>query len=1199
MPFSKPLPEWKNAGTKPPQSKIDAGWAIGDKPPAAWWNWWMYNSYYALQELQISAVHTEKLGVASGVATLGADAKLTAAQLPAIGSAQITDGSILNTDLSTDVKVGSLATLTTTTKTSVTAAINEVKASDDQKVPLSQKGVANGVATLDSTTKVPVAQLPFIPTANLTDGSVTDAKLATDVKVGSLATLVTSAKGSVVLAINEVDSDLTNHNADNVRHITGPERATWNAAQLKKLTEAGGYSQDKSTADLNTIKDTGFYYGSSMTNGPTGTVTGWLLVHAVNANYTTQEFVINTNTAAGNRKFWRVNFNGVWNAWNEVETTTGAQAKVDAHASDAVKHITAPERVTWNAKASTAVATTSANGLMSSTDKSKLDGVASGAQVNQNAFSNVKVGTTTVVADAQSDTLELIAGNNITLTTDAVNDTVTITNSTPDATTSVSGLMSGADKTKLNGVSNGATKTVNSATNGNINIDGTDQVVYAHPTTHPPSIIAQDASNRFVSDTEKASYAAKETPTGAQTKADAALNAAKAYAVNMATTGTTTDPNATLEGYILTNHVNSPGLGLYWHIETRFYSSVSATANRSQTAQAYNSSNPRLFIRNYYSSYGWSAWNELAHTDLATSALDGLMRKEDKSKLDGVASNANNYVHPAGDGNLHVPATGTTNNGKFLEAGATAGSLAWANIDWTDIVNKPATYTPSSHGHTIAEVTGLQAALDGKSATSHVHADATTTVSGFLSAADKTKLNSISTGATKAANSATNGNIAIDGAQVTVYTHPATHDASMIVESATKRFTSDTEKAAWNAKASTAVATTSANGLMSATDKTKLDGVSTGANKVVNTANNGEISIDGTAAQVYTHPTGDGNLHVPATGTTRNGQFLKAGATAGSPAWAALTTADISGLQAQLDAPQKVKLTQDSGSAKVVSGTDLNTVLSPGIYNIPISSGLLNRPFNSNDLAILEVWGSDTTGNCVQRFTNLSNDWAAKVYTRVCRGGVWTAWKQTLYTEDAQLFKLTGDDGYTAGINGYDLNGLTWSGFFYGNNLTNSPSGNSNYHRIWVMMSSSTSGIQVGFDNIGRMWSRSMTGGTWGSWVELMTTAPSWSNLSLSNGVVEYGTAWTPQVVKIGNMVHMRGAVKNVTAADTIIATLPADYRPIGQAHIFSQATTTIGGARFARWQINNSGQISMQRTSDNAQTAGDFFPISTSWMVL
>jgi hypothetical protein len=56
------------------------------------------------------------------------------------------------------------------------------------------------------------------------------------------------------------------------------------------------------------------------------------------------------------------------------------------------------------------------------------------------------------------------------------------------------------------------------------------------------------------------------------------------------------------------------------------------------------------------------------------------MSPADKTKLDGIAANANNYAHPTGDGNLHVPATGITNNGKVLTAGATAGSLSWTTL---------------------------------------------------------------------------------------------------------------------------------------------------------------------------------------------------------------------------------------------------------------------------------------------------------------------------------------------------------------------------------------------------------------------------------------------------------------------------------------------------------------------------------------
>lgn len=38
------------------------------------------------------------------------------------------------------------------------------------------------------------------------------------------------------------------------------------------------------------------------------------------------------------------------------------------------------------------------------------------------------------------------------------------------------------------------------------------------------------------------------------------------------------------------------------------------------------------------------------------------------------------YTHPTGDGSLHVPATGTTNSGKVLMAGATVGSAYWSSL---------------------------------------------------------------------------------------------------------------------------------------------------------------------------------------------------------------------------------------------------------------------------------------------------------------------------------------------------------------------------------------------------------------------------------------------------------------------------------------------------------------------------------------
>lgn len=83
-----------------------------------------------------------------------------------------------------------------------------------------------------------------------------------------------------------------------------------------------------------------------------------------------------------------------------------------------------------DAKLANKVTVVSGKGLSTedytSAEKTKLSGIATGAEVNQNAFSNVVVGKTTVAADSKTDTLTLISGSNVTLTPDATNDTITI-----------------------------------------------------------------------------------------------------------------------------------------------------------------------------------------------------------------------------------------------------------------------------------------------------------------------------------------------------------------------------------------------------------------------------------------------------------------------------------------------------------------------------------------------------------------------------------------------------------------------------------------------------------------------------------------------------------------------------------------------------------------------------------------------------
>lgn len=123
-------------------------------------------------------------------------------------------------------------------------------------------------------------------------------------------------------------------------------------------------------------------------------------------------------------------------------------------------------------------------------EKTKLSGIATGAEVNQNAFSNVTVGSTTIAADSKTDTLTIAAGTGISVSGDATNDKVTITNS---------GVRSIAT-----GGSNGTISVNTNGTSANVAVKGLGSAAYTAST-------AYDASGT------------------AQTKANAALASAKTY----------------------------------------------------------------------------------------------------------------------------------------------------------------------------------------------------------------------------------------------------------------------------------------------------------------------------------------------------------------------------------------------------------------------------------------------------------------------------------------------------------------------------------------------------------------------------------------------------------------------------------------------------------------------------------------------
>ena len=96
---------------------------------------------------------------------------------------------------------------------------------------------------------------------------------------------------------------------------------------------------------------------------------------------------------------------------------------------------------------------------------------------------------------------------------------------------------------------------------------------------------------------------------------------------------------------------------------------------------------------------------------------------------------------------------------------------------------------------------GIHAA--GFATATHTHPIATTVVDGLMSKTDKSKLDGITTVTTSADGLMSKSDKSkLDGisANANNYTHPTTHDASIISESSTKRFVTDTEKSTWNGK---------------------------------------------------------------------------------------------------------------------------------------------------------------------------------------------------------------------------------------------------------------------------------------------------------------------------------------------------------------------------------------------------------------
>ena len=108
---------------------------------------------------------------------------------------------------------------------------------------------------------------------------------------------------------------------------------------------------------------------------------------------------------------------------------------------------------------------------------------------------------------------------------------------------------------------------------------------------------------------------------------------------------------------------------------------------------------------------------EAKPSDVATQSTNGLMSAADKTKLDGIAENANNYTHPSYT--------------------ARASRLYKVTVDGTGHVSAATAVTKS-------DITAL-----GIPESDTTYSAATTSAEGLMSAADKTKLDGVTAGANK------------------------------------------------------------------------------------------------------------------------------------------------------------------------------------------------------------------------------------------------------------------------------------------------------------------------------------------------------------------------------------------------------------------------------------------------------------------
>lgn len=184
-------------------------------------------------------------------------------------------------------------------------------------------------------------------------------------------------------------------------------------SSIKEIRKDGNYfiysTTDLVTVKIEEFKESGELVEEKNVIGSTGLIPLFSLISQLNKKKEELEYVLQSNY------YTKKEIDGSLNG----KSNTG-------HLHDERYYTEGEVNNLLSGKAGTAVATQTTNGLESAADKKKLDGIKSGAEVNQNAFSKITSGNVTIAANAKEATLLLQAGSNVTITADNATKKVTI-----------------------------------------------------------------------------------------------------------------------------------------------------------------------------------------------------------------------------------------------------------------------------------------------------------------------------------------------------------------------------------------------------------------------------------------------------------------------------------------------------------------------------------------------------------------------------------------------------------------------------------------------------------------------------------------------------------------------------------------------------------------------------------------------------